>query len=292
MEAIRSPIVWAGSKNRYADIIMKNLPKDFDTVLDLFCGSGEVGIGMLEGKKVTCNDFGHQLMGMHSMFQDSCKNPEKFVKEMIELERYYGLGKPKTKKQEGYQLHNEALKSNYLSLRQEYDNIRLADMLYILHCNSFSNGIRFSSKGNMSQPYGQRYLNPSLQKKMLQWLRKLQDTDVMFTCEDFRKVGLEGFDFVYVDSPYLLTDSPYQETKRTGWGLKEEYALYRKLDKYEGKWMLSNQLYSKGKENYILKEWIDSRDDLRIECLNSDSYKNCNYQREQGMTVELLIMNY
>ena len=61
--------------------------------------------------------------------------------------------------------------------------------------------------------------------------------------------------------------------------------------------MLSNQLYSKGKHNYILQEFIDQQSSLdnnniRVVELSSQSYKNCNYQREDKKTVELLIMNY
>lgn len=292
MKDLKSPLIYQGSKNRYANSIIKNLPKDYDSVLDMFCGSGEVGVGMFEGKKVTCNDFSHQLIDLHTMFQLECTDPEKFITKVKGFESKMGLGKPPSKGQEDHKEIISSLKSNYLKLRDLYNKTKDPLHLYTLHCNSFSNGMRFDSVGNFTQPYGQRYFNPSLQKKWLDWAKRLQKEDITFTSEDFRKVDLDGYDFVYADPFYLLTDSSYGETKKTGWGLKEEYSLYSKLDKYKGKFMLSNQLYSKGKENYILKEWIDSRDDLRIECLNSDSYKNCNYQREQGMTVELLIINY
>ena len=59
------------------------------------------------------------------------------------------------------------------------------------------------------------------------------------------------------------------------------------------KFALSNVLEAKGKQNTILKEWIESRPQYRMIDLNF-SYNNANYQRknEAYKTREVLIVNY
>lgn len=299
MTVIRSPIIWMGSKGRYSEIIKQNLPDkgEVTKALDLFAGSGEVGVGMMDYNHVTCNDFMHQLVGMHNMFKN-VSDAETFIDKLISLEKDFGLGKPPNKKDELYKKKIGVLKDNYINFRENVYNLtKLPEYLYILHCNSFSNGVRFSQNGSMTQPYGERYFNPSLQKKMKVWIDLLQGRDVEFVCNSFKNLDFNDYDFVYADPPYLFSDSSYQESKKTAWSARDDYALYNKLANYKGKWMLSNQLYSKGKHNYILQEFIDQQssvdnNNIRVVELSSQSYKNCNYQREDKKTVELLIMNY
>lgn len=285
-KAIRSPLIYAGSKGRYAKEIISNLPKDgsITKALDVFCGSGEVGIGMLPYDKVVCNDLTSQIIDIHKFLQDSVNRMPHLVDYFKSVESNYGLGK-----------FDKPLLSTYKKafdkLREDYNANPNPVLLYLLHCNSFSNGIRFNQK-KFNYPYGRRNFNPSLQKKLTQWLNILGEKDVTFTSEDFRKLDFNTYDFLYLDPVYLLTSAGYSESSKTGWGIKEEYSLYKKIDQYDGRFMLSNQLYSKGQCNYILEEWIKSREDLVVLELDNGSYKNCNYQRKDGETTEILVMNY
>lgn len=293
-KAIRSPISWQGSKGRFAEVITKNLPdkSEVTSAIDIFCGSGEVGIGMFDYDKVVCNDLGDQVIGIHRMLQKQAESPEPsqtYVDHLKLIESSYGLGKFDKNELVSLKKSFEDLKKTYNTTKSDYE------LLYLIHCNSFSNSLRYDSTGKVNIPYGQRYMNPSLQKKMLQWLDILKNKDVTFTSSDFRKVDLTGFDFAFFDCPYLLSDTTYQATKKTGWGIKEEYALYSKIDKFcntGGKIMLTNQLFSNGKENYLLREWVESRTDLVVRYLDTGSYTNCNYQRSEGKTVEILVTNY
>lgn len=290
-KAIRSPIVYQGSKGRYAETISKLLPpkSEVKTALDLFTGSGEVGVGMMDYDHVVCNDFTTQIVRIHNWFLSWAKSGNEsgsLVRFIQSQEKAFFLEK----------FHKDNLKdltTAYLGLRKEYNQCKDDSLLlYLLHCNSFSNGLRFDGKGKMTQPYGRRNFNPSLQKKMVAWIDLLKTKNVEFMSKDFRKVEFNEFDFVYLDPPYYLTDSSYQESKKTAWGLREEYALYTKLDNYKGKFMLSNQIFSKGKSNYILEEWLARRKDLKVITMDSENYRNCNYQREDGLTVEVLVTNY
>lgn len=287
MKIVRSPIVYMGSKGRYAETIIKNLPnKPITKALDIFGGSGDVGVLMLPYKDVTVNDLTSQLIEIHEMFVAYKSTPEALIKVIEDILKSYDLqvfDKSKV----------DYLKSQYFKMRDDYNAYPTPEKLYALHCTSNSNMLRFSSNG-MNVPYGERKFNKELKAKLVNWMSVLckRDEEITFTSEDFRKLDFNKYDFVYSDSPYLNTTSGYQSTKRTGWGVREEYALYNKLDNYKGLFMLSNQVYSKGKENSILREWVESRNDLTVRYLDSGSYTNCNYQRDNGKTVELLITNY
>ena len=56
---------------------------------------------------------------------------------------------------------------------------------------------------------------------------------------------------------------------------------------------LSNVLESKGKENILLKKWIESRPNYKMIDLNY-SYNNASYQRQnkEKKTKEILVLNY
>lgn len=280
-----NPFNYSGSKARYYNEISKNLPKGLSEMkmLDLFVGGGDFSYHF-RPKSLTVNDVNKPLLSMHKGFLDHIKGGGNggTLKDYIKtLSSGFGMDK-----------WNEGafqkVKDLYNSGDKSWEN------LYLLTCTSNSNYLRFNGKGAFNVKFGKRYFNPSMQSKLEEYgnnLVELKD-NLTIMCEDFRKIDFEDYDFIVLDPPYQNTTAVYNDCSNSKWGLKEEYALYRKLDKFKGKFILTNQLYSKGEENYILKEWIDSRKDLHIECLNSDSYKNCNYQREQGMTVELLIMNY
>lgn len=289
---LRSPLVYMGSKGRYYSRIIENLPKDINgKALDIFGGSGDVGVLMLPHKDVTINDLSSPVVDLHKMFVEYQNTPELLVKTIDDVLKLYDLSDFNKEKV-------DYLKSQYFKLRSDYNTNPTPEKLYALHCTSNSNMLRFSKNG-MNVPYGKRKFNKELKAKLINWLDILckREGELTFTNQDFRDIDFNDFDFIYSDSPYLNTTSGYQSTKKLEWSVREEYSLYNKLASYKGKWMLSNQLYSKGKHNYILQEFIDQQSSLdnnniRVVELSSQSYKNCNYQREDKKTVELLIMNY
>lgn len=101
-------------------------------------------------------------------------------------------------------------------------------------------------------------------------------------------------DFVYVDPPYLITCAAYNE--QGGWSEVDEEDLLQKLDDLSQrgiKFALSNVLESKGRENVLLRKWIESRPNYKMVDLNY-SYNNANYQRQnkEQKTREILVVNY
>ena len=117
-----------------------------------------------------------------------------------------------------------------------------------------------------------------------------------FTNEDFRKIELDGFtdkSFFYADPPYLISCATYNE--QGGWTEKDEYDLLtylEELDKKGIRFALSNVLESKGKKNEILAEWIKKHKKFKMISLDYD-YSNSNYHTQrEGITKEVLVLNY
>ena len=104
---------------------------------------------------------------------------------------------------------------------------------------------------------------------------------------------------MYCDPPYLITTGTYNDGKRgfKGWTDKEEKQLLKtldNLDKQNIKFALSNVLEHKGKSNDILKSWVASNPNYRINFIDFH-YSNSNYQtiiRDKNASVEVLITNY
>lgn len=98
----------------------------------------------------------------------------------------------------------------------------------------------------------------------------------------------------YADPPYLITCAAYNE--QGGWSEVDEEDLLQKLDDLSQrgiKFALSNVLESKGRENVLLRKWIESRPNYKMVDLNY-SYNNANYQRQnkEQKTREILVVNY
>ena len=117
-------------------------------------------------------------------------------------------------------------------------------------------------------------------------------------CKDFNEIDIESHgknSFVYADPLYLIACATYNE--QNAWTENNEKSLLAyldNLDKKSIKFALSNVLESKGKENKILKEWLELNKDKYFTIHLNSSYSNCNYQTKNKdcITDEVLIINY
>ena len=95
------------------------------------------------------------------------------------------------------------------------------------------------------------------------------------------------------DPPYLITCATYNE--QDGWNEQDEYDLLAYLEEVDKKgirFALSNVLESKGKKNEILADWIEKHKKFKAISLDYD-YKNSNYHtKREGVTKEVLVVNY
>ena len=279
---------YAGSKIRHIDIIRQILPKEDNLkVLDAFCGGASLATNLPASWEVTANDLESRLVAVHNMFNSSSSyhSPSEQVEKIVEFNNTYIKGR---EDKGGYE--KSVVAYNAFSLHEDDLSVVFKNcLLYTLLCSSFSNQLRWNSKGEWNLPFGKRYCNPNMQKNLLHYLTQLSTNKIDFTSKDFRTFNFEEYDLVISDSPYYNTCAGYNESG--GWSFTDAINLMTKLDKYAeagGKFIMFEELYSKGKANTPLIDWATK---YNIKQLGNNSDK-CNYQRKGGRTQEVIIYNY
>lgn len=302
-EVIPSALNYTGGKYKLLSQILPLFPKDADQVVDLFCGGCNVGINV-DCNKVLFNDSNEYLMGLLDTFRRLTK--EEIFDWIYKSIDKYGLS---LVSKNGYDFYNcesskglgEYNKAGYNKLRGDFNKKTSKDneyylMLYLLIVYSFNNQLRFNRKGEFNLPVGKRDFNSKMQGKLEAFIDRVKSGDYRFTTDDFRNVSMEGYtdkSFFYADPPYLITCATYNE--QAGWTENDEKDLLNyleELDKKGIRFALSNVLESKGKKNVILSEWINQNKKFKAIPLNYD-YTNSNYHtKKDGITKEVLVVNY
>ena len=272
-------------------------------MVDLFCGGCNVGINV-ECGKVLFNDNNKYLVGLLDIFRKLSKT--EIIQWVYSAIDKYGLS---LVSENGYDYYNSESsnglgdynKLGYNKLREDFNNKLEKDdeyylMLYLLIVYSFNNQLRFNRKEEFNLPVGKRDFNSKMKGKLEAFIDRIKSSDYKFTVDDFRNVSMEGYtdkSFFYADPPYLITCATYNE--QSGWTEKDESDLLsylEKLDKKGIRFALSNVLESKGKINTILCDWVNKNKKYRVIPLNYD-YSNSNYHtKKDGVTKEVLIVNY
>lgn len=300
---IPSALNYTGGKYKLLSQILPLFPKDADQVVDLFCGGCNVGINV-NCNKVQFNDSNKHLIGLLETFRRLSKE-EVFQWLYVAIKRYHlslvsenGYEYYGCESSKGLGSYN---KEGYNKLRKDFNSKKEQDdeyflMLYLLIVYSFNNQLRFNKKGKFNLPVGKRDFNSKMQKKLEDFIDRIKSGDYIFTNGDFREVKLDGFtdkSFFYADPPYIITCATYNE--QDGWTEKDEYDLLsylEELDRRGIRFALSNVLESKGRKNDILADWIKKNKKFKVLSLNYD-YTNSNYHtRREGITKEVLVINY
>ena len=300
---IPSALNYTGGKYKLLSQILPLFPKDADQVVDLFCGGCNVGINV-NCNKIQFNDSNQHLIGLLETFRRLSKE-EVLQWLYVTIKRYHlslvsenGYEYYGCESSKGLGSYN---KEGYNKLRKDFNSKKEQDdeyflMLYLLIVYSFNNQLRFNKKGKFNLPVGKRDFNSKMQKKLEDFIDRIKSGDYIFTNGDFRAVKLDGFtdkSFFYADPPYIITCATYNE--QDGWTEKDEYDLLsylEELDRRGIRFALSNVLESKGRKNDILADWIKKNKKFKVLSLNYD-YTNSNYHtKREGITKEVLVINY
>lgn len=302
-EMIPSALNYTGGKYKLLPQILPFFPKDADKVVDLFCGGCNVGINV-NCNKVQFNDSNEYLIGLLNTFKKLPK--EDIFNWVFESIKNYNLSMVSENGYEYYGCEGSKgvgsyNKEGYNRLRRDFNekmekNDEYYLMLYLLIVYSFNNQIRFNRKGEFNLPVGKRDFNCKMQGKLEHFLDRIKSGDYRFTNNDFRTVNLDEHtdkSFFYADPPYLITCASYNE--QNGWTEKDEQDLLsylEELDRRGIRFALSNVLESKGRKNVILDDWIKKHKKFKTIGLDYD-YSNSNYHtKREGITKEVLVVNY
>lgn len=284
---IKSPLNYIGGKYKLLDQILPLFPKEMNTFIDLFAGGSNVGLNV-KATKIICNDNLNFLIEMYQDFQKYS------LSEILRhIENQINKFELSLTNEEGYK-----------KLRENYNQHKNSLDLFVLVAFSFNHQIRFNNSHEFNNPFGRERssFNGTMRANLIRFIRKIQTTNIEFTCFDFTKFDFSGLteqDFIYCDPPYLISLGTYNDGKRgfTGWNETQEHqllAILENLHQRNIKFALSNVLEHKGKKNAILQNWLDKNKYLKINYLRAD-YSNSNYQtlvREKNASTEILITNY
>ena len=137
-----------------------------------------------------------------------------------------------------------------------------------------------------------------MEKNLRLFVEKLNTIDATFTDELFDDIDISNLgtsDFVYLDPPYLITTGNYNDGNRgfVNWDDEQEKKMYKLMEQLSNqgvRYALSNVLTHKGKENTLLKEFIETHP-VEVNYLDFN-YNNSSHNSKGKGSVEVLITNY
>ena len=137
-----------------------------------------------------------------------------------------------------------------------------------------------------------------MEKNLRLFVEKLNTIDATFTDELFDDIDISNLgtsDFVYLDPPYLITTGNYNDGNRgfVNWDDELEKKMYKLMEQLSNqgvRYALSNVLTHKGKENTLLKEFIETHP-VEVNYLDFN-YNNSSHNSKGKGSVEVLITNY
>jgi len=286
-KTVKSPVNYIGGKTKILNQILPLFPKEINQFVDLFAGGCNVGINA-NANKIYFNDNLIYLIEMYLAFYNS--DLQTILNHINNRIAEYNLS-----------LTNEI---GFKELRNYYNKEKNPLDLFLLISYSFNHQIRFNNDHEFNNPFGRERssFNASMKQNLEMFHNRLKQNNIEFSSKSFEEFDfsiLSENDFVYADPPYLITTGTYNDGKRgfKGWTEKEERELLKILDKLNNqkiKFALSNVLEHKGKSNEILKKWINSNADYKINFIDVN-YSNSNYQtiiRDKDASIEVLITNY
>lgn len=302
---IKSPLNYTGNKYKILNHIIPKIEKS-DVLLDLFCGSGTVGINA-KCKKVYLNDIDKMVV---ELLKALSTKPFQLIQEMIYIliEKYKLSDSIKfsyssyitSKDNNGLKSYN---KEGFLLMRSDYNELKDKTtfkanvILYLLMVYGFNNDIRFNSNGDFNIPVGKTDFNNNNFKKLKNFNKGFDEKEIVLLNEDFNSSKilelLKEVTVIYVDPPYLITNAVYN--KSTNWDEKSESNLYIFLTmaiKMGKKIILSNLLFRGEKQNNFLIDFININNllvtKLDLKYSSSSYNKKDRYANEQ----EVLVTNF
>ena len=157
LSVIKSPLNYAGSKDRMFTAIQKYFPKHIDTFVDVMGGAFNMGVNVVALNRVIYNDINPYVYQIIEWLL----TPEKqqLTAEVENCIERFGLGK--------------SLEYPYLALRECYNTVERTPLnLFVLHMYSFQNYIRFNSKQKYNTPIGVAGYSDDLRNRILNFIPK------------------------------------------------------------------------------------------------------------------------
>lgn len=252
---IKLPISYSGNKFKVLNELLPVFPTDIENFYEVFGGALTVGSNV-KNKNIFYNDINI------------------YLKEIIEYFYHEELSVILEQINYNIKLFNlkKSDKDSYYKLRTAYNTDRDIIKLFLLLVYGFQNQIRFNNNHLFNNPIGLNHYETEREKELISFIKGIKEKNISFYSSDFKTF----IDFilsqeinnseklVYLDPPYLITSAAYNDGGKrgfSGWTEKEEISLLENislLNENNIKFVLSNVIEHKEKENSLLKEWVES----------------------------------
>ncbi len=298
MNISRSPFFYVGDKYKLIPQLKQHFPKKIGKFIEPFCGGGSVFLNV-QANQYCLNDIDSKMIELHQMLYSYRNNEEEFFYEVVKQIDKYKLSKSfirdivpidlKQQYKKTYYAHFN--KESYTKMKVDYNNSNDLIILYLLLIYGFNRFLRFNSQGLFNLPVGNVDFNKNVEKSLKNYFNWVLNKDIKYYNLDFEnfidQINITQDDFVYVDPPYLISNSEYNKI----WGDEEESRLLRCLDKLHKngiKFALSNVIEHKDKKNIILFDWSKNYNIVPIQ----SNYISYHDNTVKLTTKEVLITNF
>lgn len=299
MKIRRSPLFYVGDKYKLLKEIKLYFPKKIKHFIEPFIGGGSVFLN-INASKYLLNDIDVNIYLLHKFLALQSKNPKKFFLYAEKLIKEYNLSRSylediisndlKAKwKKTYYAKYN---KEGFERLRDHFNSSKRKNILemYLLIIYGFNRMLRFNSKGFFNVPVGNVDFNQNTYSALFDYFEFFQDKDIEFFNLDYKefldKIVPKKEDFLYLDPPYLISNSEYNKL----WNEDNEKCLLFLLDylnKQNIRFAISNVVFHKNMNNHIFSKWMKNYNVYKIKS-NYISYHDNSIKKIE----EVLVTNY
>lgn len=261
----RSPMFYVGDKYKLMPQLTKFFPDNIDKYIEPFVGGGSSFLNT-SAKVYLVNDIDKNIIDLHKYLMSFADKPEALYSELFDTIEKYGLScsykgivvPDSLKKKYVKTYYSHYNKVAYNKLKADYNANNCVSLLYLLLIYGFNHMIRFNSAGMFNLPVGNVDFNKNVYNAIEMYLKFVSQNKVKFHNMDYIKfvenISIGKDDFVYLDPPYLNSDSEYNKL----WNKEEEIRLLKFLDKLDSdgvRFGITNLVNHKGKRNDLFIEW-------------------------------------
>lgn len=298
-DVTRSPFFYVGDKYKLMPQLLKVFPKNINRYFEPFCGGGSSFLNVV-ANSYFLNDIDANMIKMHNMLNLYARNPEMFYNIIVNVEDKYNLSASHKRDIVPNDLKEKYVKTyfarfnklGYEKMRDDYNKDKdNYELLYVILIYGFNRMLRFNNKGDFNLPVGNVDLNQNVINSLKNYFDFANNNELHFSSFDFREF-LKSYhfnknDFIYLDPPYLISNSEYNKI----WSEQDESDLLNLLDDLNKKgvrFAISNLIFQKGKTNAIFLNWAKKYKMYDVQ----SNYINYHNNTVNNNSKEVVVINY
>lgn len=263
-------VKWAGGKRQLIDILLNNIPLQFNTYIEPFVGGGALLFELMPEHAIIA-DINPDIINAYQIIKNNVNKLIRSLQDYINTEEFY------------YKIRSE----NHYKLPP----IQRASHFIYLNKTCYNGLYRVNSKGKFNVPYG-RYKTPKIvDKENLRAVSEyLNSSNTIILCQHYKETILlaQKGDFIYLDPPYHPLNNTSSFTKYS----KEDFTIEDQIELSNTFKELDNKgcyvLLSNSNTQFILNLY----ENYNIQKVKATRAINCKASRRKQEYYEVLIKNY